>query len=363
MTPADIARLRLHSHQIVSASHPTPGDVLRWLGAVQAQDFLGGLWALGLRMSAASESAVEQALTEGSILRTHILRPTWHFVAPEDIRWMLALTGPRVRQANATINREFGLDDALFARTNGLIEKALAGSKRLTRAEIGDALAQAGITVDNSRLARIIMEAEISGIVCSGGRRGKQFTYALLDECVPPGKTLEREAAVAELVLRYFTSHGPATIKDFVWWSGLTITDARAGIKAAGDTLVSETVEGQTYWMSAALSAPPEPAADPYFLPSFDEYLISYNDRTASLPLERQAAWTLGNGVFANTVVQDGQVVALWRRTLKKGAVAVNISVFGPLTAAEREAVETAAQRYGAFLGLKVAVTMVQVVA
>jgi hypothetical protein len=361
MTPSDITRLRLHNHRIASGYADAPAKVVGWLGAVQAQDYAGTLWAVGLRTAAATEAEVERALTDGAILRTHFLRPTWHLVAPEDIRWLLALTGPRVRATCGTRHREWGMDDAYFAGTAAVLTDALRGGRAKTRAELGDALAQAGIPSDAAKLNHIAMEAEVSGLVCSGARRGKQTTYALLDERLPASpepKPFDRAEAVAELTLRYFLSHGPATTRDFVWWSGLTVADARAGIEAAGPRLASETVDGQTYWLPPPPTNPPPAAHDAYLLPPFDEFLISYADRSAALDPRHQSAWTAGNGVFASTVVADGQVIGFWKRTPKRGTVAVTVSLFAPPDDATREAISAAADRYAAFLGLRAALTL-----
>lgn len=360
MTPADVGRQRLFSQRIAAQPLATPAEVVGWLGAVQAQDFLGGLWALGLRMPTATEAAVEQAFADGAILRTHILRPTWHFVTPADIRWMQALTGPRIQAGDASRRRELGLDAATLVRTNTLIEKALAGGQYLTRQELGERLAREGIEADSARMNHIMIEAETAAVVCSGPRRGKQFTYALLEERVPPAKALTRDESVAELVLRFFTSHGPATIKDFVWWSGLTVTDARAGIEAAQGQLVSETVNGQVYWMSSTPLVMPDTSSEAYLLPSYDEFLVSYNDRTPSLASEHQAAWNVGNAVFACTVVREGQVVGFWKRTLKKSSVAVEVSPLKPWTDTDTETCHTTVHRYGDFLGLKAQITQAE---
>src|SRR5713226_2242979 len=228
MTNLDIAHRRLHNQLITRPMFEKPDDVVKWLGAVQAQDYAGAKWALGLRMQGVTDDVIEQAFADGAIIRTHVMRPTWHFVAPADIRWMLALTAPRI---NAYYNRKLELDDAVFRHSNAVLAKALQGGKQLTRSELASVLQLAGIAADNLlRSTYIIMRAELDGIVCSGARRGKQFTYALLDERVPQTRNLDRDEALAEFARRYFTSHGPATLQDFVWWSGLAAADAKAGL-------------------------------------------------------------------------------------------------------------------------------------
>ena len=252
MANTGIAHRRLLNQRIAQPTFKKPVEVVNWLGAVQAQDFGAAKWAVGLRMAGGNDLEVEQAVNEGTILRTHVLRPTWHFVTPADIRWLLALTGPRVNAANATWYRQLELDEAVFRQTNKLIEKALEGGKQLTRPELATILQQAGIAAqDTVRLSFIVMRAELDGLICNGANQGKQITYALLEERVPPVRPLTREEALAEITRRYFISHGPATIADFGWWSGLTAADARAGLKLVEDEIEHEVIDGQTFWFGA----------------------------------------------------------------------------------------------------------------
>ena len=209
MTPSDIARLRLINQHISAPRFSEPAKVVEWLAAVQAQDFEGAKWSLGLRMLGAKDGGIEQAFSEGAILRTHLLRPTWHFVTPTDIRWMLALTALRVHQANAYMYRKLGLDNAVLKRSNAALATSLP-EKQLTRDELREVLQRAGIQVDGEfRMGYLLMRAELDGIICSGGRRGKQFTYALFDDRVPPSQPFRRDEALAELARRYFRSRGP----------------------------------------------------------------------------------------------------------------------------------------------------------
>ncbi|HZQ35909.1 MAG TPA: winged helix DNA-binding domain-containing protein [Dehalococcoidia bacterium] len=349
-----IARQRLSNLQIEGSACRTPAELVARLGAVQAQDYAGAKWALGLRLPRATDAAIEAAFGAGAILRTHVLRPTWHFVASDDIRWLLELTAPRVRAALAHYDRQLELGDALYARSNESLTAALAGGRHGTRAELAAALQQSGIDASNGqRMGHLLMRAELDGVICSGARRGKQQTYALLAERAPDARRRERDEALAELTRRYFTGHGPATVKDFVWWSGLTAADARAGIDLAGPGLVCETLDGERYWRSASVpaSGPPlSPAA--YLLPNYDEYTVGYADRSAVFDAAHTAA--LGsreNILFHHTVVLDGRVAGTWKRTERKGAVAVTPAFFTPPSEVERKAVAAAAARYGRFLG------------
>jgi hypothetical protein len=355
MASLDIAHQRLHTQHISGTKFERPKDVVRWLGAVQAQDYPAAQWALGLRLHDARVADVEQAFTDGTILRTHVMRPTWHFVTPDDIRWLLALTAPRVHAANAYYYRKLVLDNALSARSNAIIAKALEG-KQLTRTELGAILQKAGInTQDLLRLGYIIHRAELDGIVCSGPRRGKQFTYALLDECAPTANTLEHDEALAELTRRYFTGHGPATLKDYVWWSGLSTADAKAGIEMVRSQLVHEVINGQSYWLAESAPFAKDTSPTAYLLPNYDEYSIGYADRSAIFDESRYAKGDPQDNIyFGHMIVIDGQIVGAWKRTFSKAAVVVAAQTFTRLTDRESQALAAAASRYGAFLDMPI---------
>lgn len=352
----DVAHARLHNQRLSSAGFTRPEEVVSWLGAVQAQDYPGAKWALGLRMRRATDAAIEQAFAAGRILRTHVMRPTWHFVAPADIRWMLALTAPRVRAATAYYDRQLGLDAAVVKRSNKAIAAALRGGAPLTRQELRAALRKAGVAADSvQRLAHLTIHAELDGVICSGALRGKQFTYALLDERVPGKRVLPRDEALGELTRRYFTSHGPAQVRDFVWWSGLTTADARAGLEMARGDLSNEVIDGKTYWFAASLRAIAPPPRTAYLLPLYDEYLIAYKDRSAALDL---VLWKpiAGRDPFSAPIVLDGRVVGGWKRKPMKDAVTIALDLPVPLEKTDARLVAEAARRFGAFLGLDVAV-------
>ena len=355
MTNLKIAYQRLHNQLITQQKFEKADDVVKWLCAVQAQDYAAAKWALGLRMQNATDEIIEQAFTDGSILRTHILRPTWHFVLPADIRWMLALTAPRVIAASAYYYRTLGLDDTVFKQCNSAMAKALQGGKHLTRTELASVLQQASIATGNlQRIGQIIMRAELDGIICSGARRGKQFTYALLDERAPQARILDREESLAELAGRYFTSHGPATLQDFVWWSGLTVADARIGLEMVTSQLMREVIDGQTYWRSASLPSAKDLSQTIYLLPNFDEYTVGYTDRSAIFDVSDTEKFDTPGNVLNPTIVLDGLVVGTWKRTIKKQTVTLTPSLFTTLTKAEASALIESASRYSAFLNLPV---------
>lgn len=355
MQPSDIPHLRLHNQRISAPGLPTPAEVVGWLCASQAQEYAGAKWAIGLRMPHTTDSQLDQAIDAGSILRTHLLRPTWHFVIPQDIRWLLALTGPRVHAVNASRYRQLELDPATLKQCHEVMARALGGGKQLTRSELSDALHNAGVpSASGSRLAHIMMSAELDGVVCSGARRGRQFTYALLEERVPPVKTLQRDEALAELARRYFNSRGPATVQDFARWSGLTMADSQSGLEAVKTGLEQETIDRRTYWFPPSPMIVPEPSPTAHLLSIYDEYVSGYKDHSLiAAPDARQHLVGQGNALHF-IVVLDGQIVGTWMRTLKKDAVVIQLDLFKVLTAAEHQAVITASQLYGEFLGLPV---------
>jgi hypothetical protein len=352
MPAIDIARVRLYNQRLAGNALETPADVVAWLGAVQSQEYLQAKWALGLRLQNATDDLIEQAFTNGDILRTHVMRPTWHFVAPDDIRWLLTLTAPRVNIVNGYRYRQLELDEALFPRSNDIITKALQGGQQLTRVELAAVLERAGINAEGQRLAYIVMRAELDGVICSGPRRGRQLTYMLLDERVPPGRMLERDEALVELTTRFFTRHGPALVRDFTWWSGLTMADAKAAFNMADGQLAQTEMDGRTYWHAAELTAPAGNAAPTaHLLPPFDEY-TNYQDYNGILdPAHTEA---IKHTVFSGMTAIDGQIVGLWRRTFKKGVVVIESAPLRPFSAAEKDAFAAAAEQLGRFLQMPV---------
>ena len=345
-----VVRRRMRNERLIGTPFARPEDVVQWFGAVQSQEYQDAKWAVGQRVRGCTDADVEEALQEGRILRTHVMRPTWHFVTPADIRWMLELTAPRVKRAMSYYERRLELDDDTVARSNVAIRMALRGGKHLTRKELGAALSRAGIEASGQRLGHLVSRAELDAVVCSGARTGKQHTYALLDERVPAAKKLSREQALAELATRYFRSHGPATVQDFAWWSGLTVGDAKKSIELAGAD--EETIDGKTYWAFPSKKASPVKEPLVHLLPPYDEYFIAYKDRSAlrdpAVGDHRVMAGVLDRGV----VFLNGKILGGWRRTIAKEAVTVDTQLLIPMDRAETKALEAAAERYARFLGL-----------
>jgi hypothetical protein len=315
---------------------------------------------VGQRTAGANDTQVERAVDSGAILRTHVLRPTWHFVAAEDIRWMLALTAPRVRRLMASYDRKLELDDKVFAKSAKAITRVLSGGNELTRAELREVLGRARIgVVQTQRLGHLMMRAELDGLVCSGSRRGKQSTYALLEERVPPAPAMQQDEALAELARRYFTTRGPATVHDFAWWSGLTIGDARRGVEAVQSQLEQRTIEGRTHWFSD--DASPIKARGPraHLLPNYDEYFIGYRDRSAIGDLVRTSGVKNAHDAFsAHVIAIDGQLVGGWRRTVTAWGTVLELELVVELDAGQMRAIEAQARRYGEFLNAPVEVTI-----
>ena len=329
----------------------TAAEVVSTLGAVQAQDYASAKWGIAQRTVGATDADVEKEISEAKILRTHILRPTWHFVAAVDVRWMLELTAPRVRAAVGSYDRKLGIDADVRRKTRTILSQALRGSNHLTRLELARELANGGVRADGTQLlAHLMMHAELDGLVCSGVRRGKQFTYALVDECVPATRYLMRDVALQKLATTYFQTRGPASEDDFAWWSGLTKADARAAVQTV-EGLDSETIKGKKYWYSTPGTFPKQPLVR--LLASYDEYLVSYRDRSA---MQRRAdpAKVGENFDFLGSyvIILNGQIVGRWARSIGSDGITVTLQPFVRLSRVELDAVEEQANRYAQFLGI-----------
>lgn len=356
-TMSAIGQLRLANQHLTHAPFQYAHEAVAWLGAVQAQDYTSAKWSVGLRWSGATQAGVEQALAERRIVRTWALRGTLHLVAAADIRSLLALTAPGLLARTASVYRQRGLDEAAFEKILPLIEKLLQGGRQLMRTELFAALGQHGIDTQGVRGATILYRAALDGLICLGDWRGKQPTYTLLDEWLPapaaPGQAFDRAGALKSLAQRYFCSHGPATLHDFAWWSGLSMADARAGLEMVKPHLHEEVMAGQPYWLPKAASVVKPASPGIHLLAGFDEYVLGYKDRSAVLAAHDAPQVATTNGLFRPTIVVDGQIAGIWRADLnglKKGSVAITTELFKPLSKAHQAAVDEAAQRYRAFL-------------
>jgi hypothetical protein len=322
------------------------------MGAVQAQDYAGAKWALSQRAGNASDATIEKELEAGRILRTHVLRPTWHFVSPGDIRWMLALTAPRVAARMASYNKQLELTPAVFRSSNHAIAAALEGRNYLTRGELGTVLQGQRIgRISTQRLAHIVMQAELDAVVCSGPRRGKQVTYALLDERVPAAEPLQRDEALGRLALRYFATRSPATTHDFAWWSGLTVKDARRGAQICSPGLAQITVGDKQYWYAARSAPAPSELRTAQLLPNYDEYFIGFKDRSAiGARIRSLELVTGGTALIAHIVCLDGQIAGGWRLRNVKGKYELDFNLLVTPGAAESKRIRAEVARLGRFL-------------
>jgi hypothetical protein len=343
---------RLDNQKLTASTLRRPEDVVRWFGAMQAQDYAGAKWGIGQRVRRCADADVDAAYNSGAILRTHVLRPTWHFVPPEDIRWMLDLTAPRVKRAMSYYDRRLELDAATYRRTNSVIVKALRGGDHLTRADVGRALSDAGVVAQGQRLAHILMRAELDALICSGAMRGKQHTYALLETRAPHTRKIARGDARAELTLRYFAGHGPALAQDFAWWSGLTVAEANRGIEIVRERLEPTAIANKTYWSIGNTNRARLNDPTVHLLPNYDEYLIAFKDHSASHdgPAPGGSA-ALYDMLSRHVVVLNGRVIGGWRSMIEGHAVIVEPRLMRALDGAQSEALRAAAERYASFVG------------
>ena len=353
MEQSEISAIRLQNQQLAVTSFHTPKELVGWMGAMQAQDFIQAKWALGVRLPHLTEEKILSAFNQGDILRTHLMRPTWHFVSADDIYWLLELTAKQIKSAMKARNRDLELTEAVFKKSQEVLVKALEGHRSLTREELSSQLNRAEISTDENRLSHILMEAEIDGIICSGGIRGKKQTHALLSERVPQKKNLIKEEALALLAKKYFTSHGPATFPDFVWWSGLPVAEARKALDMNKSTLISETIGTDTYWFSDSISIAPSLPDSVYLLPAFDEYLISYKNRSAAITADHHSKAISSNGIFKPVVVVNGQISGLWKRTLQKEITSIELDHFRPHNQKEKDLIAKAVENYGRFVKMR----------
>lgn len=349
----DLATTRMQNQRITGVPADSPGDAVAWMGPMQAQHHDMAKWAIGLR-SAANQAAVDDAIARGDMIRTWLLRGTLHFVAAADARWILALVGPRIVAGSKGRHRQLGLDDATLERSRHTFVEALHGQGQLTRQEMLDALEAAGISTEGQRGYHMLGYAGLMGDICFGPMQGRQETFELLDEIAPSGPVLAGDDALAELAVRYFQSHGPAALQDFVWWSGLRVRDARIAIQSAGDRLVEQVIAGEAHWSGADAVPRAKSAPIAHLLPAFDEAYLGYRDRSAVLDPAYDSRVVSSNGIFRPMVVIGGQVVGIWKQATKSGAVSVTPELFRDLDADERSALEDAARRYAAYLGMPV---------
>jgi len=352
MTTTDIVHLRLFNQQIAETKFREPAEIVSWLVAMQAQEYAMAKWAIGLRLPGATDEIIEKAFADGLILRTHLMRPTWHFVTPKDIRWLLKLTAPRVEAINSFTYRQQDLDNKIFKRSNDIIIKTLEGRKQLTRVELQAALKQKKIIADGIRLSCLMMKAELEGIICSGARRGKQFTYTLLEERVAPTKPLTKKEALAELANRYFTSRGPATVKDFATWSGLSVTEAREGVAMLTSKFIKEKINEQEYIFIPTSWDMNNKIQTSFLMPDYDEYGMGYKDRSSIFNTKVDLSqFKNDNPIFNRMIIIDGKIEGTWKRAIKNNTVSIETVPFSTLSKTKQQALAKAIKKYCEFVG------------
>jgi hypothetical protein len=356
MTSEHIAYHRLVNQQLAGTKIKTPKEMVGHFGAMQAQDYAMAKWAVGTRLSV-TEQVIDKALHAGDIVRTHVLRPTWHFVSKDDIRWMLELTAPHVKKLITPMCKKHELDEKVLGRYNERIEKLLSGNKHLTREEIMCELNVKTTSATDFRPVLIAMHAELEGLICNGVIRGKTHTYALLSERTPVSKKLTKEEGLAKLASIYFKSHGPATAQDFAWWSGLSVANTKLAIELIKPDFDSVEINQQTYFSKPIIYNTKTDLNKVYFLPAFDEFLIGYKDRTGSIPLKYQPKVFTRNGIFKPVLVVSGQVIGTWSRTLKKDFISIEKQLFKSVSKAAKQSIFNAANKYGNYLNMKVSIT------
>ncbi|MBS7256696.1 winged helix DNA-binding domain-containing protein [Flavobacterium branchiicola] len=328
MTHQEISHHRLVSQKLYKTSSNSPQEIVQHLGAMQAQDYAMAKWAIGSR-GTSTEAEIEEAINSGKIIRTHILRPTWHFVSADDIYWMLDLSAPQVKRFTNSASKKYGYDAKKLDQANNAIQKLLAGNNHLTREEIMLELNIKKTSSDDFLSAAIMMNAELDGLVCNGRMKGKQITYALLEERVlKPITKLSKEEALSKLALRYFESHGPATLLDFSWWSGFPPTICKIAINAIELQLNNITIDNQQYWFKKEYSDADNFCESVHFLPAFDEILISYKTREVAILSEHQSKAFTNNGIFKPVIMENGKVIGVWKRTIKKDHAKIEAHFF-----------------------------------
>lgn len=357
MDDREIAQRRMYRQHLWGTRFEKPEAVVRWLGALQAQEYPVAKWSVAQRTGVEADDAVmDEAFARGAILRTHLLRPTWHFVLPADIRWLLALTAPRVHALNAYRYRQLELADDLLSKTDEILGTALEGGRQLTRNELRAILERSGIETEGQRLPYMLMHAELEAVICSGALKGKQHTYALLDDRAPSAESLDRDDALAELTKRFFTGRGPATLKDLLRWSSLTAAEGRSGLDMAKSQLEHESIGARDYWFAPLEELPRRSGKVIDLVQGYDEIVMSYSESKDVLFTEPAARDVV---VFTHAVLLNGQLIGHWRRVLARDSVLVEVSLYRPLNRAEHRALTVAVDDFGRFLGRSASLNIV----
>jgi hypothetical protein len=351
MNQTDIARYRQVSQLLTVSGLKTVKELVGWMGALQAQDYPMVKWAIGVRLPGSTNALVEDSINRGEIIRTHLMRPTWHLVSADDIYWMLELTAPQIRKSLLARHKALEITESVLAKSISLLETNLSGGNHLTREELVSLFGRASIANHDNRISHLLLSAELDGLICSGITKKGKPTYALLKERVPGQITRDRSEALAKLALKYFASHGPAKVHDFTWWSGLTAGDARKAHEMIRHELEPVTVGDDQYWLAGSLPALNSHETSVHLLPAYDEFIISYKDRNASLSVSHGRKAVSSNGIFHPVILVDGQVIGLWKRTLSNNKIVVTADFFKKPDKTIGKKIEMAVQAYVDFVG------------
>jgi hypothetical protein len=348
-----LTKCRLINQQLVKTKIESAVEMVQFFCAIQGQEYAQTKWGIGLRLSEIKDIHIENDLNDGRILRTHLLRPTWHFAAASDIQWILELTSKQVHKANAYMYRKLELDAKTLNTCNDIIIKNLIGGKQLMRNEINEYFRRENITAQGHRLSYIMMHAELEKIICSGARRGNQFTYALFDERVKSRETIEYAEALGRLTLRYFTSRGPATVNDFSTWSGLSLTECKKGIGIIAGQLEAIIVEDIEYLMSKDTIFNNNIEASIYLLPIYDEYIMGYKDRSAILEY-KDSLRNVPLFKYDCMIIFNGQIIGTWKRTIKTKYIELEYDFFMGISEIQKDLFEKAIKEMAQFYDLEI---------
>lgn len=359
MPQLDIATLRLFNQQISVPEFTDANALLKHMGAMQGQDFRSAIWAVGLRLKNANISAVEKAYNSGDILRTHAMRPTWHIVARENLSWLLDLTAPHVFTHTKGRHRNLELTSQILKKCHTILEKELEGSVHLTREEILRVFTQHKLPVAALQLSHILMDAELHKIICSGKLKNNKITYALFHERILKPQKLSHEEAIIELAKIYFTSHGPALMEDFQWWSGLS----SGKIKLAAATIEKEfsvrIINDKKYYFSEEVKPLSKGINTHYLLPAYDEFIISYKDRSGLFTDHSYAKAISNNGIFRPVIADNkGRAIGIWSQTTKPNQRLLEFQFFESIDQKISRAIEKEITRYAEFNGIQVTVKL-----
>ena len=352
MTTSDISNLRLNIQQISSHQFEKPNEIVKWFGGIQAQDYPAAKWALGLRLKGITDNQIEKEIATKKFVRTWMFRGTLHFIAADDVNWMLDLIAPGIISKFKGRHRELGLTPEVLSKAEKVIITMLSGDKAISRKALFEELELNGVATKEQKGIHLMLWASYNKLICHGPIDGKQFTYALYDDWIVKNGTISQDEALAKLALRYFTGHGPATLQDFMWWSGLGVNDTKKGLEAVRSQLAVEIVEGQEYFMHPELPELKKTSAKAFLLPAFDEFYLAYKNRSISLESHHHSTVASVNGIFFPTIVVDNRIVGLWKKEIKKNSILIDLKPFTELKNSHKELIAKAAKDYGQFLGM-----------